>query len=131
LPHPTTASPSFHARDVFAPLAAHLARDGAFGVGPVASAASARPEWPDELHQVVYIDRYGNALTGVRAMAATGATMLNINGHALSRARTFTDLPSGTAFWYSNSNGLVEIAVNRGRADRLLGIAVGTPFSFA
>jgi S-adenosylmethionine hydrolase len=131
LPHPITASPSFHARDVFAPLAAHLARDGAFGAGPVVIAAGARPEWPDELHRVVYVDRYGNAITGVRAMAATGAATLNINGHALSRARTFTDRPTGTAFWYANSNGLVEIAVNRGRADRLLGITVGTPFSFA
>ena len=46
LPHPVTASPSFHARDVFAPLAARLARDGAFGAGPVATAACARLEWP-------------------------------------------------------------------------------------
>ena len=28
--------------------------------------------------------------------------------------------------WYENSNGLVEIAVNRGRADRELGLAVGS-----
>jgi S-adenosylmethionine hydrolase len=34
-------------------------------------------------------------------------------------------VPHGTAFWYVNSNGLVEIAVNQGRADRVLGIAVG------
>jgi len=128
LPRPETASPSFHARDVFAPLVARLARDGSFGAGPVTSAAAARPEWPDELHQVVYIDRYGNPITGTRAAAVTGAATLSINGHALSRARTFTDMPSGTAFWYANSNGLVEIAVNRGRADRQLDIAVGTPF---
>jgi S-adenosylmethionine hydrolase len=131
LPHPATASPSFHARDVFAPLAARLARDGRFGAGPVASTAGARPEWPDELLQVVYIDRYGNAITGTRAMAVTGAATLNINGHVLSRARTFTDMPSGTAFWYANSSGLVEIAVNRGRADRLLDIAVGAPFELS
>ena len=131
LPYPTAASPSFHARDVFAPLAARLARDGAFGAGPLASAASDRPDWPDELYRVVYLDRYGNALTGVRAVAATGASTLNINGHALSRARTFTDMPSGMAFWYANSSGLVEIAVNRGRADRQLDIAAGTPFELS
>ena len=33
----------------------------------------------------------------------------------------------GTAFWYENSNGLAEIAVNQGRADRELGLAIGTP----
>ena len=30
------------------------------------------------------------------------------------------------AFWYENSNGLVEIAVNQGRADRTLGLAIGS-----
>jgi S-adenosylmethionine hydrolase len=128
LSQPVTASPTFHARDVFAPLAARLARDGSFGTAPLARVADTRPEWPDELHQVVYIDRYGNAITGTRAVAVSGAGTLNINGHALSRARTFTDMPSGAAFWYANSSGLVEIAVNRGRADRQLDIAVGTPF---
>ena len=131
LPHPVTASPSFHARDVFAPLAARLARDGAFGAGPVATAACARPEWPDELQRVVYIDRYGNAVTGTRAAMVAGVATLRINGHAVPRARTFTDAEPGAAFWYANSSGLVELAVNRGRADRSLGIAVGTPFELS
>jgi S-adenosylmethionine hydrolase len=42
-------------------------------------------------------------------------------------ARTFSAVAEGTAFWYVNSNGLVEIAVNRGRASDALGLAVGTP----
>jgi S-adenosylmethionine hydrolase len=128
LPRPMTASPSFHARDVFAPLAARLARDGTFGAAPVATAASTRSEWPDELQRVVYIDRYGNAITGTRAATVSGAATLSVNGHALPRARTFTDAEPGTAFWYANSSGLVEIAVNRGRADRQLDLAVGMPF---
>jgi S-adenosylmethionine hydrolase len=45
----------------------------------------------------------------------------------VERARTFSDLPPGTAFWYENSNGLAEIAVNQGRADRDLGLAIGAP----
>ena len=43
------------------------------------------------------------------------------------RAGTFSGRPIGTAFWYENSNGLVEIAVNQGRADRDLGLAIGSP----
>lgn len=39
-----------------------------------------------------------------------------------SRARTFTDVPQGEAFWYENSNSLAEIAINGGRADATLGI---------
>jgi len=45
----------------------------------------------------------------------------------LDRARTFSDLPPGVAFWYENSNGLAELAVNQGRADRDLGLAIGSP----
>jgi len=40
---------------------------------------------------------------------------------------TFSDLPPGAAFWYENSNGLAEIAVNQGRADRELGLKIGIP----
>ena len=46
-------------------------------------------------------------------------------GRVLERARS--DLPVGTPFWYENSNGLVEIAVNQRRADHELGLAIGTP----
>ena len=48
-------------------------------------------------------------------------------GRVLQRARTFSDQPPGTAFWYENSNGLAEIAVNQGRADRELDLAIGSP----
>jgi S-adenosylmethionine hydrolase len=41
-------------------------------------------------------------------------------------AATFAAVAEGEAFWYVNSNGLVEIAVNRGRADRSLGLAIGS-----
>ena len=51
-------------------------------------------------------------------------------GQVLDRARTFSDLPPGAAFWYENSNGLAEIAVNQGRADRDLGLAIGSPVEF-
>jgi S-adenosylmethionine hydrolase len=131
LPPPATASPSFHGRDVFAPMAARLARDGDFGAGLMESAASVRPDWPDDLRHVVYIDRYGNAITGLRAAALDDAATLRVDGHAVPRARTFTAAEPGTAFWYANSSGLVEIAVNRGRADRQLDLAVGSPFELS
>jgi hypothetical protein len=50
---------------------------------------------------------------------------LAVAGRVLERARTFGDVPPGAAFWYENANGLAEIAVNRGRADRDLGLGVG------
>ena len=37
-------------------------------------------------------------------------------------------VPPGEAFWYLNANKLVEFAVNRGRADTVLGLKTGTVF---
>jgi hypothetical protein len=45
----------------------------------------------------------------------------------LKRAETFSDVPPGQAFWYENANGLLEIAVNMGRADLVLGIEPACP----
>ena len=52
---------------------------------------------------------------------------LAATGRIMEHARTFSDRPPGTAFWYENSNGLVEIAVNQRRADRELGLTIGMP----
>ena len=58
------------------------------------------------------------------------AALLQVNDQVLRPARTFADVRPGEAFWYANSNGLVEFAVNRGRACDLLQLEVGTTFAF-
>jgi S-adenosylmethionine hydrolase len=123
---PERLSASFHGRDLFAPVAAMLARGASVPGRLVTSEADRRPDWPDDLAEIVYVDHYGNVLTGMRAVVVPRAVELEANGRPLRRAKTFSDLPPGTAFWYENSNGLVEIAVNQGRADRDLGLTVGT-----
>ena len=65
-------------------------------------------------------------MTGLRAAPVPAGSRLAAAGGILDRARTFSDLPVGAAFWYENSNGLVEISVNQGRADRSLGLSIGT-----
>ena len=64
---------------------------------------------------------------GLRAAVLPASARLSVAGHVLERARTFGDRPAGTAMWYENSNGLAEIAVNQGRADRDFGLSIGTP----
>ncbi|MGB5261532.1 MAG: SAM-dependent chlorinase/fluorinase [Gammaproteobacteria bacterium] len=126
LPLVAGASASFHGRDVFAPVAARLAR-GLAPPGDVLEAATLeRPDWPDDLPRIVYIDRFGNAMTGVRAGGIAAEAVLTVNGHTVTTARTFAGVTAGTALWYENANGLIEIAVNRGRADEQLGLTVGT-----
>jgi S-adenosylmethionine hydrolase len=120
---PENLSMSFHGRDLFAPVAAMLAR----GEAPEHRERPAlrHAGWPDDLAEIVYIDHYGNAITGLRSLAPTAT--LNIAGHAIAPAATFSAVPKGAPFWYENSNGLVEIAVNRGRADEMLGLGIGSP----
>jgi S-adenosylmethionine hydrolase len=84
-------------------------------------------DWPDDLPEIVYIDNYGNALTGMRAAELPpDATLLVASGRRVPPARTFADAPRGAPLWYENSNGLAEIAVNLGRADRALALAIGS-----
>ncbi len=123
---PARLSASFHGRDLFAPVAAMLAR-GDPPPGQLRREASETDhDWPNDLQEIVYIDHYGNAMTGMREAVVPGGARLAVGSRTLEQARTFSDRPSGTAFWYENSNGLAEIAVNQGRADHDLGLAIGT-----
>jgi S-adenosylmethionine hydrolase len=120
---PALLSASFHGRDLFAPVAARLARGDRSGLEP--GGPTRRPDLPDDLAAIVYIDRYGNAVTGLRASTLAPDALLVAGGRRLARARTFGDVPAGEAFWYANSSGLAEIAVNAGDAARQLGLRLG------
>lgn len=123
---PAGLSASFHGRDLFAPVAARLATGTLAPDALQPYAADRRTDWPDDLPRIVYIDRYGNALTGLRAAVLPLGARLRAAGRELRRARTFSDVPPGQAFWYENSNGLAEIAVSGGRADATLRIVIGS-----
>ncbi|MEO0392572.1 MAG: SAM-dependent chlorinase/fluorinase [Pseudomonadota bacterium] len=118
-------SQSFHGRDLFAPVAARLAIGMRVDATPLDLAAIRYPDWPDDLHQIIYVDHYGNAMTGIRAESLAQDQLLNIGGQLIAHATVFSAVPVGEAFWYANSMGMVEIAINRGRADQALGLAVG------
>ncbi len=81
--------------------------------------------WPDDLAEIVYIDHFGNAMTGIRAEMLHKDAVLNVGEKAISNAATFSDIPVGQIFWYSNSNGLIELAVNQASAERLLQLQIG------
>lgn len=118
---PEKLSASFHGRDLFAPVAARLAQGEIPHCSPLSEPIL--PAWPDDLAQIIYIDDFGNAVTGLRA----GHLPLGTRLHGLPRAQTFSDVPVGQGFWYENANGLAEIAVNQGHAAKSLGLRVGLP----
>ena len=133
---PETLSASFHGRDLFAPAAAMIAKHGAAWIAQHATPLGAAPraagqDWPDDLPAVVYIDGFGNAMTGLRADLCPPGKSLSVNGFRFNSAETFGAVAAGEPFWYRNSIGLVEIAVNRGRADQDLTLDVGTAIEFA
>ena len=126
---PEALSASFHGRDLFAPVAAKLARGEPPPGEPRPASAGRLRDWPDDLPEIVYVDHFGNAMTGLRAALLPQAAKLAAAGHVLPRARTFSDVVRGAAFWYENSNGLAEIAVNAGRASERLGLEIGSSVS--
>lgn len=128
---PERMSSSFHGRDLFAPVAALLA-GGQMPPGhefPVSERCATG--WPDELAEVIYVDPFGNAVTGIRATAVAADSAINLGGYRIARARTFSDVSPGRAFWYENADGLIEIAVNRGRAAEQFFLYVGSPIVFS
>lgn len=130
-------SASFHGRDVFAPVAAHLA------TGDVTLAAAGPAIDPAELVQLVLprprasegglvahvlqADRYGNvvldaepadlARSGLRRGAA-----VTVNGRRALFATTFADVPAGELVLYEDGYGAPSLAVNLGSALDALGL---------
>lgn len=85
-------------------------------------------DWPEDIPEVIYVDDFGSAITGLRATRYPQNMALSVPGVSLlPAARTFSEVPVGRPFWYANSLGLIEIAVNQGRADHLLGLKIGDP----
>ena len=116
-----SVSPVFHGRDVFAPVAAYLARGGDLReVGPelepsglVRLASPAPVESADGLcGEVVHVDRFGNLITNLRAPEAVTAASVEVAGERLPLSRTYGDAVPGALVALVGSSGKIEIAVN-------------------
>jgi S-adenosylmethionine hydrolase len=123
---PDALSDSFHGRDLFGPVAAQLA----CGHSPqmTTTTLARNPEgWAVELAEIIYLDHYGNAMTGLHGKRFSQDIKLSIQNHVIPYARVFAEAPNGVPFWYINSNGLIEIAMNRASVAQALELAIGTP----
>lgn len=130
---PERLTATFHGRDLFAPVAAGIAAKGVFDAAEsgreIPLEEVDRGAWPDEFEQIIYIDGYGNVISGMRAENLSPNHRILVHNVEIKGETTFASVQPGTLFWYANSNGLIEIASNRGRADRQLGISVGAAVS--
>jgi S-adenosyl-L-methionine hydrolase (adenosine-forming) len=132
-----TVSSTFHGRDLFAPVAAHLATGvPAAALGPRRIAHIA--EWSTiSRHgsslkgEVLHVDHFGNVITNLdrktlNDFAPYRRLVIEAGGRTIGGLRTtYGSEPAGVALAVIGSHGFLEIAVNRGSAARLLDLGAG------
>ena len=122
---PKKLTASFHGRDLFAPVAGMLVRGDRKAVKLGKSRSLTVGLGATDLAEVVYVDHYGNAMTGLRASGLRRKATLVVGRRRIERARVFSDVGAGKIFWYENSLGLAEIAARGASAAAALALAVG------
>lgn len=126
---PDNLSSTFHGRDLFAPVAALLANGKMYNVREDRNPSERiLPGWEEELAEIIYIDHFGNCMTGLRASSIRADGKIEIANQILSRAETFSQVPEQQPFWFENSCGLVELAMNKANISKKLGLAEGNKF---
>ncbi|GJM04667.1 MAG: hypothetical protein DHS20C09_06580 [marine bacterium B5-7] len=121
---PKTLSNSFHGRDLYAPVCAMLENKEQIPGDRVGW--TDKHQWPDDLNEVIYIDHFGNCMTGIRAKSLDKQLVLRIEHQDIINADTFSDVKEDKALWYENSNGMIEIAINQGTAEDVLQLKIGS-----
>jgi S-adenosylmethionine hydrolase len=130
-------SATFHGRDVFAPVAAHLSRGVPVRkLGPRLKEFVLLP-WPEAVRnrrgiegEVIFIDRFGNAITNIPTTAfaqlrrARAAVFLG--GKCVCPLGDFYEsVPKGKPVAVPGSSGFIEIAINGGNAAQRLRLHCG------
>ncbi len=129
-------SQTFHGRDIFAPVAAALASGTALEhLGPATDSVEQLP-WPefeiegDSLHgEVVYVDRFGNAITNLPNSRITVTADLRAHmplSPPCPVTNCYSAVKPGTAAALPGSSGFLEMAVNGGSAATQIGLTVGS-----
>ncbi len=134
--HPSN---TFHGRDIFAPVAAHLANGvPLLALGkPLNEIVKLPPSAPylqnsqSLIGKIVYIDHFGNAISNISALelekfAPLAQISIFCKGNNLgSPKQTYMDVSKGLPLALFSSSGDLEIAVREGNARQTLGLTVG------
>ncbi len=122
------ASPTFHGRDIFAPVAALLAGGESpdrFGPGVVPvdlDFGSAQVSSEKVVARVVYVDRFGNLVLNLEQVPSGD---MRLAGRVLRKVRTYADAGGIEPLITIGGHGHAEVAVNQGSAAELFGLAGG------
>jgi S-adenosyl-L-methionine hydrolase (adenosine-forming) len=132
------ASATFHGRDLFAPVAAHLAAGAALAeagepldAGELVDLAMPRARVQDGqlLAHALAFDRFGNVMLDVEHddVASSGFRLghpVVVNDEPAHYATTFADVPAGALLLYEDAYRSLALAVNRGSAADRLGLGL-------
>jgi len=136
-------NPTFHGRDIFAPVAAHLS----LGVDPFLMGEKIDNPTPlayplphennsDLVGEIIRVDHFGNLITNITRehlspYLASKGLIIKIGSLTLKKiSTTYNDVPEGQPLALIGSSNVLEIAVNMGRAtdylgqDKLIGVKV-------
>ncbi len=129
-------SSSFHARDLFGPVAAHFAAgvsledlgeeiDVASLVRLPARALKVKANRVEGT--VAYVDRFGNLITNINRELVQNAALCQVGKRSIGRiGHSYSSGDHGTPVAFIGSHGFLEIAVTQGRADEKLDAGVNT-----
>lgn len=133
-------SSTFHGRDIFAPVAAHLSKNVRLHelgrpMQNLKPLQWALPKADDEGVQgwIVHVDRFGNCITNVTRKLlderGPGRAVKCFVGNAILNriSSTYADVDPGEPLLHFNSGDFLEIAVRAGNAAELHGIRKGDP----
>lgn len=127
-------SATFHGRDIFAPVAAHLALGvplSALGTDLSLEALVRLPiphpqcEGEDLIGHIQSIDHFGNLITTLPAPGADYQGMAWVQGQSVPWGRTYGTVPLGSAVALGGSHGYGEIAIHGGSAQEFFQAQLG------
>jgi S-adenosylmethionine hydrolase len=128
-------SNTFHGRDIFAPVAGHLAA----GVAPSQigdlldsyirpAFENPRRHGDDWIGEILKIDHFGNIVTNFRAQDFLSIAMLTIGESQVNRmVRSYAEAGPGELVAIAGSSGYLEVSFNQRSAAEQIGCRVGDP----
>ena len=126
-------SRTFHGRDIFAPVAAHLARGMPVeSVGPRITDflkrpfPAPRPQGDRVLGTVLRVDKLGNIITNLRLTDLGQEFSITVAGRPITKlCGSFSEAGPGEFFAIEGSAGFIELALNQGSAAERLKVERG------
>jgi S-adenosyl-L-methionine hydrolase (adenosine-forming) len=127
---------TFHGRDIFAPVAAHITlKEKLKSFGSKIEMGEKKSPFIEVSNKgfykghVMYIDSFGNLITNIRAEGKLHGT-IKMNDYLIPQlSKTFADVKQGEIVAYVGSSGLIEIAIRNGNAAKQLEADYLTKFS--